>query len=399
MIKVVLFDLDDTLLLYPGGGHGSFVRPYIGLLSETLTHHGFDGSAIISHLMGGVQVLGAKTDPLLYNEDTYWQAINPSDRPAMEAAFKQFYEEVYPQLINTTAPHPNARHIIDEFLSRGYTVIIATNPVYAKAPTLMRVEWAGIDPAAVTRVTHAQNSHFAKPTPHYFEEILFHAGYEPSDAIMVGDNWEHDIVGAAQAGLRTYWITNEAEPPQADVADCIGTLDHFAECVFEQNWLDDLPPREADSAHIVPRMLGAAGAVLGIADGIAAHKWPQRPDPNEWSPLEVVDHLAEAEAAVQRPRLESIQRQDNPFLRPAERPSPPGTKDFNGVDGITRAQDFVAERKKTVAFIEGLSPNDWPRPARHSIYGPTSLFEMALFTTRHDLLHITQLRETIVHCQ
>ena len=87
MIKVVLLDLNDTLLLYPRGGHGDFVRQYLALLNETLTERSFDANAIINRLIGGVKSLGDKTNPLHFNNDIYWGAVNAPDRDALGAGF------------------------------------------------------------------------------------------------------------------------------------------------------------------------------------------------------------------------------------------------------------------------------------------------------------------------
>jgi len=44
-----------------------------------------------------------------------------------------------------------------------------------------------------------------KPAPNYFRNALKHIGVEPENAIMIGDDYEHDIIGAKQAGLWTIW--------------------------------------------------------------------------------------------------------------------------------------------------------------------------------------------------
>jgi len=63
------------------------------------------------------------------------------------------------------------------------------------------------------------------------------------------------------------------------------------------------------------------------------------------------------------------------------------------------AEDFAAERRITVDFLSGLSPEQWLRPARHSIFGPTTLLEMADFTARHDRMHLKQICQTLRRCE
>jgi hypothetical protein len=138
--------------------------------------------------------------------------------------------------------------------------------------------------------------------------------------------------------------------------------------------------------------------LFGLIDPIKPHFWTQHPDPEEWSPLEIVCHLLEREPSVQRARLERILQEHNPFLTDPGLPLGPYQMPPCADDGEDAAARFLAERKITIALLEGISAEDWQRPARHSIFGPTSLLEMALFTAQHDRLHLQQLCQTIGRC-
>ena len=69
------------------------------------------------------------------------------------------------------------------------------------------------------------------------------------------------------------------------------------------------------------------------------------------------------------------------------------------VDYCDPAEIFAEERQQTVAFLNDLPPEAWTRPARHSIFGPTTLLEMANFTATHDRLHIQQICQTLGRCE
>ena len=45
-----------------------------------------------------------------------------------------------------------------------------------------------------------------KPDPRIFAEACRRARCRPKQALMVGDNWEHDVLGARRAGLRAAWL-------------------------------------------------------------------------------------------------------------------------------------------------------------------------------------------------
>ncbi len=46
----------------------------------------------------------------------------------------------------------------------------------------------------------------AKPHPLMFEQMLDYTGVNPGEVIHVGDHPEHDILGAQQCGLHTLWV-------------------------------------------------------------------------------------------------------------------------------------------------------------------------------------------------
>jgi len=59
----------------------------------------------------------------------------------------------------------------------------------------------------------------AKPEPHMFHRALEKAGVTPGACLHVGDNHDHDIEGAARAGVASVWL---AEPEStSDIANAI----------------------------------------------------------------------------------------------------------------------------------------------------------------------------------
>jgi putative hydrolase of the HAD superfamily len=82
--------------------------------------------------------------------------------------------------------------------------------------------------------------HAAKPQPIYYREILEVVGCEPSEALMVGDDWRNDIAPAAAAGLFAYWIAlGDAEPPNPGLIHGRGSLDALLHRI-EGGWLESL---------------------------------------------------------------------------------------------------------------------------------------------------------------
>ena len=55
-----------------------------------------------------------------------------------------------------------------------------------------------------------------KPDPAVFLHALELISVAPEHAVMVGDNWERDVLGALSAGMRAVWVSHGRTPPTTD---------------------------------------------------------------------------------------------------------------------------------------------------------------------------------------
>jgi putative hydrolase of the HAD superfamily len=64
-----------------------------------------------------------------------------------------------------------------------------------------------------------QSQHFAKPKPDpvMFEEALKRLAIQPNQCLHIGDDIEHDVMGANRLGIRTVWFNTRAQVPEDDV--------------------------------------------------------------------------------------------------------------------------------------------------------------------------------------
>ena len=79
----------------------------------------------------------------------------------------------------------------------------------------------------------------AKPEPAMFQAACRHLGVLPEQIVHVGDDPEHDVVGAARAGMRTVWINRAGrEWPGGERADAeIKTLEELE--ILLERWESD----------------------------------------------------------------------------------------------------------------------------------------------------------------
>jgi HAD superfamily hydrolase (TIGR01549 family) len=410
VIKAVLLDLDDTLLTTHTD---SFVQRYLIESVGALTAHfgpqlAKTNTPLSEAVHRAVGEALRNTDPTLTAAAAFQKTFAAlTTLPTAEAseAVERYIAEQFDALREMTAPIDGAPELIEQLQACGLLVVVATNSLFPLSAIIKRLAWAGLEAPRqpFAYVTSLDAMHFTKPNPHFYEEILARIGVEADEALMVGDSIEQDMVAAAAAGLNTFWIDHGRALPKLDSAlqpNGSGSLADFAAQV-QAGWLETLQPRPRTAEQLAPRLIANVAALYGLAEPLAAQpdNWRLRPDPLEWSPLEIVCHLRDSERSEQRPRLQRIAREANPFISELPVAPHPDEQNLSAEDGQVALSDFWRERRETLNFLQTLRSQAWSRPARHNIFGPTTLLEMAHFTAHHDRLHIKQFCETVGRCR
>lgn len=241
MIRALLLDLDDTLL---GNQTEAFMAGYFARLRDYASPV-LDPNTFLPNLIQATQTAIGNTDPATTNADVFWesfQSLSGYSRAELEPFFDAFYETEFPHLRAGTQLRPSAARLVNLAHARDIQVVVATNPLFPRVAVEQRLEWAGIPVTSCNfaLVTTFENMHAAKPQPAYYREVLDLIGCSPDESLMAGDDWKNDIVPAHEAGLFTYWISDEmARPPDPSLPSGCGSLAHLLTLV-EQGWLERL---------------------------------------------------------------------------------------------------------------------------------------------------------------
>ena len=216
-IKALLLDLDNTLLR---NDMEKFVPAYLSALAEFMADH-FPSDILIAHLMRATRAMMNDTDPSRTNMEAFDRVFFPAigrTRRELEPVFEQFYATRFPQLRSLTQQEPAARPLVEWAFAQGFQVVIATNPLFPRTAIEQRLEWAGIPPSEFPYhlVTSYEEMHATKPHPAYYLEIAHRLGRAPEECLMVGDDWEMDILPALEIGMEAYWIAQPGEKPQVE---------------------------------------------------------------------------------------------------------------------------------------------------------------------------------------
>jgi HAD superfamily hydrolase (TIGR01662 family) len=229
MIRAVLLDLDDTLL---DNDMERFLPPYFAAVSQHMAHF-IAPDEFMNMLLASTRVMTKNQDPNVTNQQAFdANFLSRLGRPEAEvrSVIDSFYEEDFATLKRYTQPRPQARPLVQTLFDQGYDVVIATNPLFPRRAIEHRLAWAGVSDFPFTLVTTYENSHFSKPNPRYYQEILDKLGCSPGEGMMVGDDFGNDIVPAVQVGLHTYWIADGTRRC-GDTSPYLGLRGTLADCL------------------------------------------------------------------------------------------------------------------------------------------------------------------------
>lgn len=223
----VLFDLDDTLF-----DHRATLRTALaavrgevpafqaldlddlerrhGVLLEELHHAG-----VMQGVMSVDQSREERFRRLL-------EGVGAPAPPGLVASVAARYRNLYAA---SRRPVPGALALL-EVLGRRVRLGVVSNNILAEQEA--KLAEFGMRPLVDVLVVSAEEG-VAKPDPAIFRIALSRLGITPGEAVMVGDSWPSDIVGATRAGLRAVWLNRTGEPcPDPSLAAEIQSLEPAA---------------------------------------------------------------------------------------------------------------------------------------------------------------------------
>ena len=204
-IKVVLFDLDGTLLPMD---QDVFVKSYFGLLARKLAVHGYESEKLIGAIWSGTGAM-VENDGSKNNEAAFWDKfceIYGEDAKKDMPLFEEFYAADFARVQHSCGYDPKAPETVYMLKSRGLRVALATNPIFPAIATKQRINWAGLDPSVFELYTTYENSRYCKPNLDYYKDIMNTLRVEPCECLMVVNDVDEDMI-AEKLGMKVFLIT------------------------------------------------------------------------------------------------------------------------------------------------------------------------------------------------
>lgn len=211
MLNTILFDLDGTLAPFV---QEEFIRVYFQALMDRLTPMGYDGRQLVDALWKGVSAMVSNNGSIT-NRQIFWESFTQSmgiQALALESVLDDFYSREFDTVRAVLREQADRGPLIQGLREKGYTVVLATNPIFPLPAVCTRLGWVGLSAANFDYVTTYENCRHSKPNPAYYRDILEHMGKRGEECLMVGNNPTDDMA-AARAGIAVYLVTDYLENP------------------------------------------------------------------------------------------------------------------------------------------------------------------------------------------
>ena len=244
MIRAVLFDLDDTLV-----DHQHASRAAIAGVRERFTAlHAKDVDDLVREnqrildsmhhevALGKRNVADARIER--YRRLFAYAGHGPERASAAAELHRRLYH-------GSRQCVEGALELVMHLHARLRVGVITNNTITEQQEKLATF---GFAPHVDVLVT-SEEVGVAKPDPQIFRLALTKLGCDPYEAVMIGDAWVQDVLGATAAGIRALWLNRNGLPhPDPAVAmqiACLHPAEHVAMLVAPDH---ALAARFADGA-------------------------------------------------------------------------------------------------------------------------------------------------------
>jgi putative hydrolase of the HAD superfamily len=200
---VVLFDMDDTLFDHAGALAAGIadLRSVEPMLQRSSLR------SLVERYQRLLDTVfpGAPGSPVTVGEARNERfrrlrvALGGSDDLEAAVRWSSHYREAYQA---ARRPVAGAIPLLRALHARASVGVVTNNQTLEQVGKLQHL---GLDRWVDFLITSEAAGH-SKPDARIFELALYRARCEPKEAIMVGDTWETDVVGAARAGVPAVWL-------------------------------------------------------------------------------------------------------------------------------------------------------------------------------------------------
>jgi 2-haloalkanoic acid dehalogenase type II len=218
-VTTILFDLDDTLFDHAGTARAALAATAAGRATlqgvpvETLYRH-------YSELLEELHplVMTGRISYLEARQQRFARLLAPYEPAASGADAAQLAEQHYGHYQQLRRPLAGALALL-QALKPAYKIGIVTNNRTAEQQEKLR--HLGMYHLVDALIT-SEDMGVLKPDPAIYQQALQRLGATPAETVMVGDNWQADVVGALAVGIRPVWLNRlGVAKPLPEIAELV----------------------------------------------------------------------------------------------------------------------------------------------------------------------------------
>jgi HAD superfamily hydrolase (TIGR01509 family) len=226
-ITTVLFDLDDTLFDHAGTARAALAATAAGrasLHSVNLEELYQQYSECLEEIHP--QVMAGRYSYEAARQLRFRRLVAPYETQlATDADIAVLAEQHYAHYRHLRQPMPGALALLEALKPHCRIGIVTNNRTAEQEDKLQFLGMTHLVDALIT----SEEVGVMKPDPQIYNVALQRLHATAAETVMVGDNWQADIVGAAAVGIRPLWLNRfGAVRPWAHV-DEITSLEPVAE--------------------------------------------------------------------------------------------------------------------------------------------------------------------------
>lgn len=208
--RAILLDLDNTLYPYApchAAGLTRARRRFAAMAPGSAPAARFDRAYLAARRVVAARHRGtaASHHRLLYFRelcDRAWGRPAPREALVLTDAYWAGY-------FSAMRLDPSVKPLLRAWRRRGLKLAVISDLLEEiQLRKLAALGLAGAFDAVVT----SEAAGCEKPNPRIFRAALSRLGVAPDQAVMIGDDYPKDIVGAKRLGLRTIWVARPASP-------------------------------------------------------------------------------------------------------------------------------------------------------------------------------------------
>lgn len=208
-MRAFLFDLDDTLF-----DHRHSTRRALAALSRTLPglgtvaldvledRHGALLEQVHPQVLRGLMTVDqARRERLRRLVEEQGEHAEPQTIEAAAVLYRQTY-------LSTRRPVAGAVGLLAALRAHGAIAVVTNNLTMEQ---MAKVEVCGLR-TRIDALVCSEAVGVAKPDPEIFRVALDKLGGRADQAVMIGDSWHADVLGARAAGIRAAWFNPLRRP-------------------------------------------------------------------------------------------------------------------------------------------------------------------------------------------